>query len=233
MKAELSQVGAAPTPVVVVDDFTGKVDQVVALASALAPFPAVSGSLYPGLRRVITAQDREADALAADCMRAAAPFIAGAFDVGEFDLREVSFSMVTTPPAGLVPQQRAPHFDSIDPDDIALMLYLHVPWPTGTAFYRHRLTRIERVDGRNLGLLPRSGPAETSGVPEGYISGSDNHYEQIGAIEAVADRLIIYPGCLLHSGIIPPGVPLESDPRLGRLTMNFFVRLNRTVPARV
>ena len=31
-------------------------------------------------------------------------------------------------------------------------------------------------------------------------------------------------GSLLHSGIIPAGMNLSSDPRVGRLTANFFLR---------
>ena len=42
--------------------------------------------------------------------------------------------------------------------------------------------------------------------------------------EALPDRMIIYQGSLLHSGIIPPGMPLSADPREGRLTANIFVR---------
>jgi hypothetical protein len=36
--------------------------------------------------------------------------------------------------------------------------------------------------------------------------------------------MIIYQGSLLHSGIIPPGMPLNADPREGRLTATIFVR---------
>jgi Family of unknown function (DUF6445) len=58
----------------------------------------------------------------------------------------------------------------------------------------------------------------------GYIQGSDQFFEQIGAVNAVPDRMIIYQGSLLHSGIIPPDMPLSGDPRHGRLTANIFVR---------
>jgi hypothetical protein len=58
----------------------------------------------------------------------------------------------------------------------------------------------------------------------GYIHGSDPFFEQIGAVEAVPDRLIIYQGSLLHSGIIPGGMSFSADPREGRLTANIFVR---------
>jgi len=58
----------------------------------------------------------------------------------------------------------------------------------------------------------------------GYITGSDASYEQIEAIEAVPDRLLIYQGSLLHSGIIPKGMTFSPDPKVGRLTANLFVR---------
>ena len=58
----------------------------------------------------------------------------------------------------------------------------------------------------------------------GYIQGTDEYFEQIGAIEAVPDRMIIYQGSLLHSGIIPPDMPLSANPHEGRLTANIFVR---------
>jgi hypothetical protein len=58
----------------------------------------------------------------------------------------------------------------------------------------------------------------------GYISGSDRFFEQIAAIEAIPDRLLIYQGSLLHSGIIPHDMNFSRDPREGRLTANLFVR---------
>ncbi|MBW8910725.1 MAG: hypothetical protein JF564_02235, partial [Sphingomonas sp.] len=112
------------------------------------------------------------------------------------------------------------HFDSTNPADLALLHYLSDT--PGTAFYRHRPTGIERVDDVNLDrFLSYAQPA--AAAAEGYIHGSDPHYEQIGMVEGVADRLVIYQGSLLHCGIIPPGLALSSDPRRGRLTANLFV----------
>ena len=39
------------------------------------------------------------------------------------------------------------------------------------------------------------------------------------------DRLVIYRGALLHSGIIPNGMKFSADPRQGRLTANLFIRI--------
>ena len=226
VKPELRRFGNSKSPVVVIDDFTGNAERVGSLADALSPFPDETDSYYPGVRRMIDEADEEAFAFVQETCRDAAQFIAGAFDIDRFELLRASFSMVTLEPHELKPIQRAPHFDSTDPSYLALLLYLRVPQATGTAFFRQRTTSIERVTDGNVPLLLRTFHAETAsiGTNSGYINGSNSSYEQIGAIEAVPDRLIIYQGSLLHSGIIPPGMTFSADPREGRLTANIFVR---------
>lgn len=226
MKPELRRVGEKGTPVVVIDEFSGGVAELIDIAAALAPFPVHRGNYYPGLRRIITKGDTAADAYVERTLTDAAQFIAGAFDVDGFDLLEASFSMVTTDPAELSPAQRAAHFDTTDPKHLAVLHYLNVAPGTGTAFYRQRSTGIERVTEANVASFVRVAQKEAAAQPldSGYLLGSNAHFEQIETIEAVPDRLIIYPGSLLHSGIIPAGMNRSSDPRAGRLTANIFVR---------
>ena len=106
-----------------------------------------------------------------------------------------------------------------------MLHYLRVPEGSGTAFYRQRSTGIERITDANVSTFVRTAQAEEAQLPpgSGYISGSNAFFEQIDAVEAVADRLIIYHGSLLHSGIIPLDMVLSADPRVGRLTANFFL----------
>ena len=226
VKPELRHVGESQSPVVVIDDFSGRADQIAAIAEALAPFPAIAGNYYPGLRRVITPEDGEANVYVERTCNDAAQFIAGAYDIDGFALLEASFSMVTTKPAELSLRQRAPHFDSTDPKYYALLHYLRVPAGSGTAFYRQRSTGIERVTDLNVSTFVPVAQVQAAQLPadSGYIHGTDEFFEQIGAIEAVPDRLIIYQGSLLHSGIIPQGMNFSADPREGRLTANLFVR---------
>lgn len=226
MNPRLIKVGNAAAPVVILDQVSGSVDEVVELAEALAPFPALANNYYPGLRRVITPDDSAANGYVERLCQTIAPFIAGAFACDGFDLIEASFSMVTTPPERLAAAQRAPHFDSTDARHLAVLHYLSLPAPTGTAFFRQRATGIERVDDANLSSFVRTAERDAAllGGHSGYIAGSDPYYEQIGSVEGVADRLVIYQGCLLHSGIIPPGMELSGNPRQGRLTANLFVR---------
>jgi hypothetical protein len=227
VKPELRRVGNSQSPVVVIDDFSGEAAHAAALADALAPFPLIrSDSYYPGVRRIIGTSDGEANGYVERLCERAAQFIAGAFEVDGFDLLEASYSMVTAQPSELRSAQRAPHFDSTDQKYYALLHYLRVPEGTGTAFYRQRSTGIERVTEDNIACFVATAGKEAALLPpdSGYISGSDHFFEQIGAVEGVTDRLIIYQGSLLHSGIIPRAVIFSADPRVGRLTANIFVR---------
>jgi hypothetical protein len=227
VKPELRRVGSSKSPVVVIDDFTGEAGPAASLADALAPFPPIrSDSYYPGVRRIIDQRDADANAYVERLCERAAQFIAGAFEVDGFDLLEASFSMVTARPSDLRLAQRAPHFDSTDQKYYALLHYLRVPDGTGTAFYRQRSTGIERVTESNIARFVTTAEKEAALLPpsSGYIRGSDPFFEQIGAVEGIADRLIIYQGSLLHSGIIPEDMNFSADPREGRLTANIFVR---------
>lgn len=224
MGPERRRFGRENSAVVLVDGVTGDPDAAVDLAAALAPFPAVRGNYYPGLRRVIADADLEAMAYVRRVLEAAAPYIAGGFDCNRFDLLEASFSMVTTPPESLVAAQRGAHFDSVDPDYLAVMHYLTDT--AGTAFYRQRSTGIERVSAANLNAFVAHARQQSESV-SGYLADSDAAFEQIGFVEGVADRLVIYQGCLLHSGLIASDQTFSPDPRQGRLTANFFVQLRR------
>ncbi len=210
----------------IIDDFSGAAEEIARIADSLAPYPPVAGISYPGVRRIITSADEQAYAYAMTACERAAPFIGGGFGVSSFDLTEASFSVVSTPPDALQPVQRVPHFDSPDQNLLAMLHYLRVPQGSGTAFYRHRSTGIERVSNDNHGQLAACANSEFAKAPPdpGYFNDSDAFFEQIGRVDAVADRLIIYHGSLLHSGVIPPEMKFSADPTEGRLTANFFIR---------
>lgn len=172
---------------------------------------------------MIDERDAAAFAYVERTLEVAAPFIGGAFGFDGFDLVEASFSIVTAAPRSLTPAQRAPHFDSTDPGVVAVLHYLSDTPETGTAFYRQRSTGIEVVDTANVDSFVSAAKRESAGLT-GYTNGSNAWFEQIGLVQAVPDRLILYRGSLLHSGIIPPGMPLDADPRTGRLTANLFIQ---------
>ncbi|MES2120782.1 MAG: DUF6445 family protein [Pseudomonadota bacterium] len=225
MKPELRRVGNSQSPVVVIDEFSGSAEDIARIADALAPYPPITKNYYPGVRRPIAPTDGPAYDYAIRSCEKAAPFVGGAFDVDAFDLTEASFSIVTVQPDDLQPAQRAPHFDSSDQNVFAMLHFLRVPPGSGTAFYRHRSTGVERVTEENFNRFVYAARADAArlAADSGYINSSDEYYEQIDMVEALPDRLIIYHGSLLHSGVIPPGMTFSVDPREGRLTGNYFI----------
>lgn len=219
----LRRFGAEKSPVVVVDQATGAAEMLRDIAARLAPFPPARGNAYPGRRRFIGNGDVDAARYARALLQALAPAINAAFSVAGFDLLTASFSLVTTPSDALAPVQRAPHFDSPDPLYFAVLHYLSGTEGSGTAFYRQRSTGIERVTADNRAAFIATAQREAEGW-HGYISSSTPWFEQTGVIEAALDRVAIYQGSLLHSGIIPADMAFSDDPLSGRLTANFFIR---------
>ncbi|MEM7703699.1 MAG: DUF6445 family protein [Pseudomonadota bacterium] len=140
---------------------------------------------------------------------------------------EAWFSIVTTPAQQLIPMQRFPHVDGTDPDQIAMMLYLHGTGHGGTGFFRHRKTGIEELTEENF-LAYRTAlekDVREGGLPPAaYTTDGAPYFERMHASEGRFNEAIFYRGNRLHSGIIADGEDLSPDPLKGRLTINAFFR---------
>lgn len=137
-----------------------------------------------------------------------------------------AFSIVTLAIEALSPRQRIPHHDHSDARRVAIMHYLDGPESGGTAFYRHRRTGFEAITPTREAAYAAAMALDERDFgppPAGYPRGNSAAYEQIGAVEAQADRLALYRGRQLHSGIIPDPAALSDDPARGRLTINMFL----------
>ncbi|MFM5916530.1 MAG: DUF6445 family protein [Novosphingobium sp.] len=228
VSARLDRLGRTESPVVTLDGLSADWAGLIQAAAALAPLPPAAGIYYPGLRRILCEADAAAWGRCRHLLELAAPYVAGGFDCDGFDLVEANFSLVTTAPQQLVPAQRHPHFDSTDPDWIALIAYLFGGEEDsgGTAFFRHQATGIEVVDDASCARFVSAAQVEAP-VMQGYFSPGDPFYEPIGAIAARFGRVGIWRGHLLHSGVIGPQHNFSPDPRAGRLTLNLFLKLKR------
>lgn len=134
------------------------------------------------------------------------------------------FSLVTQPPQALGPLQRTPHFDSSRPHHMAALLYLCGPEHGGTGFYRHKATGLQQIKPSDLERYSTAYYAELERhpPPARYFDDSDEHFSFLGMLPARFNRLVLYPGSLLHSACINPGLSITADPRKGRLTLNTF-----------
>ena len=216
---KVHQFGREREPVVMIDGFSGQAGAL--LAAARAATYQSGGASYPGIRA--WAEPDYLD-LRRDLMFAIMQRVFG-FSRG---IRcEVStFSLVTLAEADLAPLQRIPHYDHSRGDLVAIMHYLQGPASGGTAFYRHRRTGFETItDARepDYNAALAADEREYGLPPASYHYGDSLRYTLIGEIEAVPDRLILYRGRLLHSGVIPDPHALSSDPAQGRITINMFM----------
>ncbi|WP_271078616.1 DUF6445 family protein [Aurantiacibacter sp. MUD61] len=211
--------GNEAEPVVQIDGFSGMAGELLERGRAATYQDA--GAMYPGLRSWCEPDylDRNR-ALMFQALQQVFGFRQG------ISLDVSTFSLVTTPPADLAPIQRIPHYDHGEGNIVAIMHYLLGPETGGTAFYRHKRTGFETITPEreaayNAGL--EADEAEFGLPPEVYYYGDTDRYELIGEVKAQPDRLILYRGRVLHSGVIPEPEKLTTDPATGRLTINMFL----------
>ena len=137
------------------------------------------------------------------------------------------YSLVTSPPHALAPIQRLPHVDGTDPQQIAMMLYLHRTGHGGTAFFRHRATGLSSLTAEAFPRYAEAVAADyrrTGMPPAAYPTDGAPHFEQVHVADGRFNRAVFYRGNMLHSGVIDNHAPLSADPREGRLTINAFFR---------
>jgi hypothetical protein len=218
-KLTVERIGREGEPLVIIDNFTGQPERLRAMGMAAQYHPA--GVDYPGRRAL-------ADPSYLDLRRELMmQIMARVFGLGRSIQCEVAaFSLVTLAPEALSPRQCLPHHDHSDAGRIAIMHYLGGAETGGTAFYRHRRTGFEAITpAREAAYAAALAQDEREFGPplQGYPRGDSAAFEQIGAVEARADRLALYRGRQLHSGIIPDPGSLSDDPAKGRLTINMFL----------
>lgn len=216
---EIRYFGQEQEPVVIIDAFSGRVEELLAKARAARYEPA--GANYPGLSGLA---DVNYLAPQGKLLTDIAYRVFG-FETG-LSCQSCYFSMVTTPRGQLSVPQRLPHNDASDANLLAGLHYLLGPETGGTAFYRHKRTGFETITPERSGPYAKAlqaDHAEYGDPPSDYFYASNERYDCIGEIEAKPDRFILYRGRTLHSGIIPAALPLQADPWLSRITINTFM----------
>jgi hypothetical protein len=213
------QFGREREPVVVIDGFSGIAGELLAAGRAAEYQP--GGAAYPGIRAWAEPAylDRRRDLMFAIMQRV--------FGFTQVACEVSTFSLVTLAEAELSPVQRRPHYDAASGDLVAVMHYLLDTESGGTAFYRHRRTGFEAITATRetaYHAAVAEDDREYGAPPPRYHHGDSDRYEMIGEVAARPDRLVLYRGRQLHSGVIPDPTALSADPARGRLTINMFLR---------
>jgi hypothetical protein len=210
--------------VVFIDDFLQDPAELLAVArrSEFSPYPGLDQKKgYPGLRAPVPLQYSENLTDLLD------PLIKANFGVpAQLDIRKsvCAFSLTNVQPEDLGPLQRTPHFDASTPYHMAVLLYLCDESHGGTGFYRHKATGLQQITAANRDIYLDAYYREINErrPPARYFDGSDEQFTFLGMIPARFNRLVVYPGSLLHSACINPARSISGDPHKGRLTVNTF-----------
>ena len=212
--------GAERQALLTIDDALPDPLAVVAIAARHRYRPI--GPFYPGVRA------RVSEPVAMELVAPLLEKLAEAFALAAPPVYfECFLSLVTAAPEQLAPIQRLPHFDGVEPDRIAVLLYLDAEERGGTAFYRQRATGFESVDAARYETYRaalESGVAEHGLPPPGYISGDTPMFERIHRVEGRFNRMVVYRGNTLHCAALDADFAPSADPTQGRLTLNLFLR---------
>ena len=218
MEHRVDYVGNERQPVLVIENAWPDARELIDLAAQKQDYSHRS-LYYPGLRS--NAPPEYVHAVVTKLTE----LICSTFDLPpELVITDATFSLVTTPPEKLVPFQRVPHFDSTEPNRLALLQYRSTQG--GTSFYRHRSTGFEviRDDLQERYTRTVNEEVRSKGLPpHQYVEGDTDLFERTAKYDAAFNRALIYRGNMLHSVNVPSGFVPDPNPRSGRLTANIFL----------
>ena len=224
-KASLTvrHVGEEQTPLIIIDDFSLNTENMIEYACRSVDYGPDNTSAYPGVRGTLPR------AYVRQVLNNIYRLLFQVYSVPDkLGMKTVNtvYSLISTPVDELSLAQCVPHFDSNDSFYLAILHYLNPGDFCDTGLFRHKPTGFETISKPRLAEFMQSSKMliETHGEPpQKYIDSSTDHFELYDRIEYKPNRLVAYPGCLLHSGLVDPGRDINPDPRTGRLTANIFV----------
>ena len=221
MKVKKIQVGNEKTVVIVIDDFALDLNQLSTHARTAAKFTQDKNSFYPGIRAPLPRD------YVVTMLQAIYQPLYAIYNIPkdkQLKPQDIFYSLITTPEKALSLPQRIPHFDTSRPYYFAATHFINASSHGGTGIFRHKPTSYERIDDKRIqGYLESSNRnMNNETVKRQYITQSNEQYQLIEKIDYKENRLVIYPGNLLHSALIIPESDIDDSPISGRLTTNTF-----------
>jgi len=220
LNIEVRSIGQSAEPMLVIDDFLTDPTELVDHA-AKSEWTDLPPGGYPGQRAglprgYVQSVLRRLDGPIRDKL------IPDPAKLGDF---MCSFSMVTRKPADLADMQRVPHIDVAMANRVAILHYLCDATFGGTAFFRQDATGFEQISPENRASYSKARSADIARLQaaHAYPDQDTPGYTRTSFVNARFNRVVAYRSFTLHSGIIDHPDALVGDPRLGRLTANFFV----------
>lgn len=206
--------------VYVVDDFLENPEALMDYARNKAYFGKVGAdrTAYPGIR----------DRLPGAYERVMAQVIDLVLGESNPTIHRCMLSLTTLDAGQLHAAQKIPHVDTLNNEQYAAVHYLCDAPHGGTAIYRFlprnmvRITHSDRDVVDEMIQTVHDYPQEH----EGYLAGNTRFYKQELVVEAKFNRLVLYPGNLLHCALLTAPQSLSKDVTTGRLSIASFFSLS-------
>lgn len=221
MSVSVKYVGQQQTPVVICELSNALATYLINQASSYRPDWSQPSTIYPGLWSKVPQGFEQA------LLEFIQPFVTRYYFPRTAQRAVSCYAMATTDKTQLKVGQRLPHFDSVDPYQLASVLYLCDQSFGGTGFYRHKSTGIEKVTDSNCSEFMQgvSDGLAQYGPPEAEFSGQcGNLFGTLFECSASVGRLVLYPSALLHAGLVNSAKNTECHPKRGRLTITSFIK---------
>ncbi|MEW6998490.1 DUF6445 family protein [Colwelliaceae bacterium BS250] len=219
----IKRVGKEQTAVIVIDDFALNLNDILDDAQHNQTFTKDDNSYYPGVRATLP-KDYVNQVLRGvyEGLYKVYGIPRSAKLIPQFNY----YSLICQAEQELSLLQRIPHFDTTGAFYFAILHYLNPGPHGGTGLFRHTVTDFERINNDRADHYFKSNEQYMSqyGEPEAkYHIASSDTFELYEEIAYKPNRLVIYPGNLLHSTIVDLNKDIDANPKTGRLTANMFV----------
>ena len=223
IKPQIITVGIEQTPIIIIDDFALDTSDIINDACHYAHFKADKASYYPGIRALLPRQ------YSIIVLQAIYQLICKVYRIPltrNLVPQDTFYSLITKQEAELDFLQCLPHFDTSKHYHFAILHYLNDNEHGNTGLFRHQQTEFERIEDHRVEEYLTSANDYLQGIecpPKKYVTESTEQYQLYHSITYKPNRLVIYPGNLLHSILINKKKDIDANPATGRLTANIFI----------
>ncbi len=224
-KADLSIdfLGLTKAPLLTIDGGSSIIAELREYAVLKSDFALDQVTSYPGVRAALPRQ------YVITSIKSLLPYIYKIFKIPSHlnpYPKDNNYSLVSKRGDELTPIQTVPHFDTNNPYSISIIHYLNDGDFGGTGFFRHKPTNYEYIDVARRSSYLKSIESylrnNISAVPA-YCDESHPEFEMYQSIDYKPDRMVIFQGYMLHSGLVCGDRDISSSPEYGRLTANMFI----------